>query len=109
VLTRFCGGRKPKGYTAPAWLTSKELIGHLEELGVVYDHSFMHHDFQPYYAPDASHGWVETDHAKEAGEWMKPMTAMRPSKVVEIPANWYVSYVPVSKFWDWTGRDADCS
>jgi len=69
----------------------------------------MHHDFQPYYAPDASHGWVETDHAKEAGEWMKPMTAMRPSKVVEIPANWYVSYVPVSKFWDWTGRDADCS
>jgi len=89
VLTKFCG-EKPKGYTAPAWATSKELVKHLEEMGILYDHSFMHHDFQPYFAPDSSHVWVETNHAKEASEWMKPMTKIKPSKVVEIPANWSV-------------------
>ena len=45
-LTKFCG-KKPLGYTAPAWTTSKELILQLEEAGILYDHSFMHHDLQP--------------------------------------------------------------
>lgn len=46
VLEKFAGV-KPKGFTAPAWTTSKELIPLLEELGIEYDHSFMHHDVQP--------------------------------------------------------------
>ncbi|KAH0364048.1 glucose 1-dehydrogenase, partial [Aureobasidium melanogenum] len=37
VITNFTG-RKPQGYTAPAWATSKELIPLLEESGVIYDH-----------------------------------------------------------------------
>ena len=82
VLTKFCAGKKPQGYTAPAWSTSKELIPQLEEAGIVYDHSFMHHDLQPYFAPDSSHTWVETDHGKEADTWMTPMTKLKPSKVV---------------------------
>lgn len=89
VLTQFCG-KKPQGYTAPAWTTSKELIPQLEQAGIVYDHSFMHHDVQPYWAPDSSHTWVETDVKKEAVQWMSPMTKLMPSKVVEIPANWHV-------------------
>jgi len=87
VLTKFCGGERPKGYTAPAWSTSRELIPMLEEKGVVYDHSFMHHDVQPYFAPDNSQGWVETDLKQEAEVWMSPMGKLKASKVVEIPAN----------------------
>lgn len=93
VLTDFCG-KKPQGYTAPAWTTSKELIPQLEEAGIVYDHSFMHHDVQPYWAPDSSHTWIETDVKKEAAQWMSPMTKLKPSGVVEIPANWHVDDWP---------------
>ena len=93
ILTKFCG-KKPQGYTAPAWATSKELIPQLEAAGILYDHSFMHHDVQPYYAPDSSHTWVETNHTKSADQWMSPMTKIRPSKVVEIPANWHLDDWP---------------
>ncbi|THY67821.1 glucose 1-dehydrogenase [Aureobasidium pullulans] len=93
VLTSFTG-LKPKGYTAPAWDTSKELIPLLEEFGIVYDHSFMHHDLQPYFAPDARHSWVETDVKKEASSWMKPMTKIKLSGIVEIPANWHLDDWP---------------
>ncbi|KAK6007890.1 hypothetical protein QM012_004704 [Aureobasidium pullulans] len=93
VLTAFTG-KKPQGYTAPAWDTSKELIPLLEEFGILHDHSFMHHDLQPYFAPGASHQWIETDIKKEAETWMKPMTKIRPSKIVEIPANWHVDDWP---------------
>ncbi|KIW62600.1 hypothetical protein PV04_10760 [Phialophora macrospora] len=93
VLTDFCS-KKPLGYTAPAWATSKELIAQLEEFGILYDHSFMYHDFQMHFAPDCSHSWVETDHKHEAEYWMRPMTSMKPSKVVEIPANWHLDDWP---------------
>lgn len=87
VVEKFWG-RKPLGYTAPSWSTSKELIPQLEQAGILYDHSFMHHDVQPYWAPDSSHTWTETNMSKSAEAWMKPMTRMRPSKVIEIPASW---------------------
>ncbi|THV86958.1 glucose 1-dehydrogenase [Aureobasidium pullulans] len=93
VLTSFTGS-KPKGYTAPAWDTSKELIPLLEEFGIINDHSFMHHDLQPYFAPDGKHSWVETDVKKEASSWMKPMTKIKPSEIVEIPANWHLDDWP---------------
>lgn len=92
-LTKFCG-KKPLGYTAPAWSTSKELITQLEGAGILYDHSFMHHDLQPYYAPDNSETWIETNMAKSADAWMTPMTKLKPSKVVEIPANWHLDDWP---------------
>ncbi|KAL1633933.1 hypothetical protein SLS58_010877 [Diplodia intermedia] len=103
VLTAFAGGTRPKGYTAPAWRTSDELVPLLQEFGIQYDHSFMHHDLQPYWAPDGGHGWVETDYrAGDAGCWMRPMTRIRPSGVVEIPANWHLGFVDtavVEKLW----------
>lgn len=92
-LTKFCG-KKPLGYTAPAWSTSRELIPQLEEMGILYDHSFMHHDVQPYFAPDNSQPWTETDLTKSADHWMKPMGEIKLSKVVEIPANWHVDDWP---------------
>ena len=92
-LTKFCG-KKPLGYTAPAWTTSKELIPQLEEAGILYDHSFMHHDFQPYFAPDNSQTWIETNMSKSAEAWMQPMTRIRPSKVVELAANWHLDDWP---------------
>ncbi|KAK8212784.1 hypothetical protein M8818_002949 [Zalaria obscura] len=93
VLTKFCG-KKPLGFTAPAWDTTKELIPQLEEFGIMYDHSFMHHDVQPYYTPDSSHTWVETNVAKPADFWMSPMTKIHPSKVVQIPSNWHLDDWP---------------
>ncbi|KAJ9634280.1 uncharacterized protein PV06_00449 [Exophiala oligosperma] len=93
VLTDFTG-KKPRGWTAPAWSTSRQTIRLLEEFGIEYDHSFMHHDSQLYYCPDGSEEWTETDVAKSAEEWMKPMTAIKPSKVVEVPANWHLDDWP---------------
>jgi peptidoglycan/xylan/chitin deacetylase (PgdA/CDA1 family) len=34
VLTNIVG-KKPRGWTAPAWSTSKEIVGLLEESGIV--------------------------------------------------------------------------
>ncbi|KAK8213104.1 hypothetical protein BKA81DRAFT_316847 [Phyllosticta paracitricarpa] len=87
ILTKFVG-RKPLGNTAPIWFTSKEVIPQFQELGIVYDHSFVHYDLQPYWAPHSSHEWIDVDLKKEANSWMKPMTRLRPSQVVEIPSNW---------------------
>jgi hypothetical protein len=50
----------------------------------------MHHDSQLYYAPYPSDN-VETNYkAAEAADWMKPMSKIRPSSVVEVPANWHI-------------------
>jgi peptidoglycan/xylan/chitin deacetylase (PgdA/CDA1 family) len=94
VVTKFCNGVKPKGYTAPYWSASKELIPQLQAAGILYDHSFMHHDFQPYYAPDSTETWVETNLKDSADSWMVPMSTIKPSKVVEIPANWHIDDWP---------------
>lgn len=106
-------GKHPRGWTAPAWSTSRETIQLLEEFGIVrqpqsstfyhhythhaqeYDHSFMHHDSQPYYAPSPHlTSYVETDVSKPASHWMSPMSTLKPSSVVEIPANWHLDDWP---------------
>lgn len=54
-----------------------------------YHHSYMHHDSQLYYLPHPS-THVETNYkAAEASEWMRPMSKMKPSSVVEVVANWH--------------------
>ncbi|KAF2187487.1 glucose 1-dehydrogenase [Zopfia rhizophila CBS 207.26] len=98
VITDFTG-KKPRGWTAPAWSTSNETIKLLEEFGIEYDHSFMHHDSQPYYVP-APHltTLTETDVSKPASHWMTPMSSLNPSSVVEIPANWHLDDWPPFQF-----------
>ncbi|PGH16966.1 hypothetical protein AJ79_01350 [Helicocarpus griseus UAMH5409] len=93
IFTKLTG-QIPMGYTAPGWKTSKGLIRILEEHGIIYDHSFMHHDFQPYYVPDSNSQWVETNTANAPESWMAPMTRLRPSTIVEIPANWHLDDWP---------------
>ncbi|RFU24688.1 hypothetical protein B7463_g11643, partial [Scytalidium lignicola] len=93
VLTAFTG-KKPRGWTAPAWDTSKETIRVLEEFGIEYDHSFMHHDCQLYYAPDLTAEYKETDVKHDASTWMKPMSQLKLSKIVEVPANWHLDDWP---------------
>ncbi|KAF2786095.1 carbohydrate esterase family 4 protein [Melanomma pulvis-pyrius CBS 109.77] len=88
-------GKKPRGWTAPAWATSKETIALLEEFGLEYDHSFMHHDSQPYYVPSphlSTH--TTTDVSKPAEHWMTPMSTLQASSIVEIPANWHLDDWP---------------
>ena len=92
ALTTFTG-KKPCGWTAPAWTTSEKTVQILEENGILYDHSFMHHDCQPYYLP-YSPSWTEMDLTKKAEEWMKPMAEIRPSSIVELPANWHLDDWP---------------
>jgi len=111
VLTALTG-KRPRGWTAPAWATSKHSVKLLEEFGLVrehlpfhlsclitdefqlYDHSFMHHDSQMYYVPDGSEVWIETNTSKPAESWMKPMSALKPSSIVEIPASWHLDDWP---------------
>ncbi|OAL48350.1 glucose 1-dehydrogenase [Pyrenochaeta sp. DS3sAY3a] len=94
VLTDIVG-KRPRGWTAPAWSTSNETIALLEEFGIEYDHSFMHHDSQPYYCP-APHltTCTSTDVSLPASSWMTPMSTLKPSSVVEIPANWHLDDWP---------------
>lgn len=113
VLHEFTG-KRPRGWTAPAWSTSVETIKLLEQFGIVralvssiqstylltahpqeYDHSFMHHDSQPYYVPSPHLSTVTpTNIQNPASQWMTPMTTLHPSTIVEIPANWHLDDWP---------------
>lgn len=93
ALTAFTG-RRPVGWTAPSWSTSKETPQLLQEHGIEYDHSFMYHDSQMYYLPDQTEEYVSTDVSKPAAHWMRPMTELRESAIVEIPASWYLDDWP---------------
>ena len=94
VLTKFTG-TKPKGWTAPAWTPSRHTVGLLEEHGIEYDHSFMHHDCQMYWLPRVPETYKETDYkGATAEEWMKPMSKLTDSNIVEVCANWHVDDWP---------------
>jgi hypothetical protein len=65
--------------------TYESQIALLEESGIEYDHSFMHHDCQMYYVPYAQETNIATDYkGAEASEWMKPMSTIKPSSIVEV-------------------------
>ncbi|KAI0484049.1 glucose 1-dehydrogenase [Xylariaceae sp. FL0804] len=87
-------GKRPRGWAAPYWDVSPVSMRILEELGVDYDHSLMHHDCLPYWAADAGADAVHTDYARDPDEWMVPMRRHTPTRVVEIPANWDVDDWP---------------
>jgi hypothetical protein len=63
-------------------------------IGQEYDHSFMHHDSQLYYVPDGTEIWTETNTSLPASSWMTPMTRLKPSAIVEVPANWHLDDLP---------------
>ncbi len=96
LVTRL-SGRPPRGYVAPWWefspVTADLLIAH----GIRYDHSLMHHDFQPYYVR-VGDGWTPVDYSKPASAWMKPLVRGRETDLIEIPASWYLDDLPPMMF-----------
>ena len=94
VLTTFTG-KRPTGWTCPAWTPSRNTVKLLEEHGIEYDHSFMHHDSQMYWLPYVPESYKETNYKNAAAkDWMKPMSALTPSSLVEVCANWHVDDWP---------------
>ncbi|OAP64882.1 hypothetical protein AYL99_00854 [Fonsecaea erecta] len=101
VITEIAGTR-PKGWTAPGFEASRQTVQLLEEFGLEYDHSFMYHDSQPYWLPYVP-TWKETSMTRvradgeppvKASDWMVGMSALQPSSIVEIPANWHLDDWP---------------
>lgn len=99
VLTNVTGN-KPRGWTAPAWTTSSQTVKLLEEFGIEYDHSFMHHDCLLYQTPYSDHGALATVYSrnanqpKEAKTWMQALPKPRLSCIVTVPANWQIDDWP---------------
>jgi peptidoglycan/xylan/chitin deacetylase (PgdA/CDA1 family) len=88
-LIRTATGRDPRGYVAPWWEISATTPSLLVKYGIQYDHSLMHHDFQPYYLRIGD-TWTKIDYTRPAREWMKPLVRGRDSDIVEIPASWHL-------------------
>jgi peptidoglycan-N-acetylglucosamine deacetylase len=96
LITQLAG-KKPTGYVAPWWEFSNVTNELLIERGIRYDHSLMHHDFQPYRVRVGDQ-WTRIDYNKQAREWMKPLVRGRETDLIEIPANWYLDDLPPMMF-----------
>ena len=96
LITKLCG-KPPRGSTAPWWEQSKEGAQLLLDYGLEYDHSFQHHDCQPYYLRMGD-SWTKIDYTQRAREWMKPLRYGEPTGVVEIPGSWYLDDLPPMMF-----------
>ncbi len=97
-LLEAISGRRPTGYVAPWWEFSPVTAELLQKKGFKYDHSLMHHDFQPHYVRVGDR-WTKIDYSKSAGEWMKPLIRGEEiTNIVEIPASWYTDDLPPMMF-----------
>ena len=96
-LVQRLTGKAPRGYVAPWWEVSPVTADLLLKKGIVYDHSFMHNDFTPYYLRSGD-TWTKIDYSKAASDWMKPLVRGRQTRLVEIPASWYLDDLPPMMF-----------
>jgi peptidoglycan-N-acetylglucosamine deacetylase len=96
-ITERAWGQRPRGYVAPWWEIGPQSIELLLDAGMVYDHSMMHHDFQPYYLPEFER-WTPIDYSQPADTWMKPLERGPASELIEIPASWYLDDLPPMMF-----------
>lgn len=90
-------GKKPRGYVAPWWELGPNTAEILLKNGILYDHSMMHNDFHPYYVR-VGDSWTKIDYSKPAEAWMKPLVRGQESKLIEIPASWYLDDLPPMMF-----------
>ncbi|GAA5908800.1 polysaccharide deacetylase family protein [Sporobolomyces salmoneus] len=95
-LTEFCG-KPPRGHTTCWWETSKESIALLLDRGIEYDHSSQAHDCQPFYTRDED-TWTNIDYKKDAETWMSPLVRGTDTKLVTVPASWYLDDLPPHMF-----------
>lgn len=98
-LVEKLAGKRPTGYVAPFWEFSQRTAELLLERGIKYDHSLMHHDFQPYYVRQDD-TWTKLDYDKPASDWMKPLIRGQLTDLIEIPASWYADDLPPMMFLD---------
>jgi peptidoglycan/xylan/chitin deacetylase (PgdA/CDA1 family) len=96
-LVERLSGRRPTGYVAPWWEFSSSTNELLLANGFKYDHSQMHHDFEPYYVR-VGDTWTKIDYEKPAEEWMKPLVRGEETDLIEIPASWYLDDLPPMMF-----------
>ncbi len=96
-LIRAVSGRRPQGYVAPWWEFSAVSHELLLEKGIMYDHSLMHRDHEPYYVR-VGDTWTKIDYTKDAEDWMKPLVRGRETDLIEIPASWYLDDLPPMMF-----------
>jgi peptidoglycan/xylan/chitin deacetylase (PgdA/CDA1 family) len=96
-LVTKLSGRRPAGYVAPWWEFSTVTNELLLERGIKYDHSLMHHDFQPYYVR-VGDSWTKIDYSKQPEAWMKPLVRGRETHLIEIPASWHLDDLPPMMF-----------
>ena len=101
LIVKLCG-KRPRGNVAPFWDFSKATCDLLLDRGIVYDHSMMAHDFQPYFYREIK-DWEKVDYDKPAATWMKPMKFGKQTKLVEIPSSWYGDDLPPMMFMDKEG------
>jgi peptidoglycan/xylan/chitin deacetylase (PgdA/CDA1 family) len=96
-LTTRLQGKPPTGYVAPWWEFSPVTNDLLLKKGIKYDHSLMHHDFQPYYVRTGD-TWTKIDYSKHPDEWMKPLRRGTETGLIEIPASWHLDDLPPMMF-----------
>ena len=97
ALIEDLSGQRPRGYVAPWWEFSPVTNELLLERGIKYDHSLMHHDFQPYYVRVGDR-WTKIDYSKEPQAWMQPLVRGEETALIEVPANWYLDDLPPMMF-----------
>lgn len=91
-------GQYPRGYVAPWWELSPNTAELLLAKNIKYDHSYMHHDFQPYFVRTGD-TWTKIDYSKPASHWMKPLVrGTNVTRLVEIPPSWYLDDLPPMMF-----------
>jgi len=96
-LATTLAGKRPTGYVAPWWEFSPVTANLLLSKGITYDHSLMHHDFQPYHVRVGDR-WTPIDYTKRPDEWMKPLVRGQETDLIEIPASWYLDDLPPMMF-----------
>jgi peptidoglycan/xylan/chitin deacetylase (PgdA/CDA1 family) len=96
LITKLTG-KPPSGYVAPWWEFSNVTNELLLKKGIKYDHSLMHHDFQPYYVR-VGDSWTKIDYSKHPSAWMKPLVRGHATNLIEIPASWYLDDLPPMMF-----------
>lgn len=76
---------------------SKEGAELMLKYGLEYDHSFSHHDSQPYYLRTGDE-WDVINFKQHPDTWMKPLRKGQHTGLVEIGASWYLDDLPPLMF-----------
>ena len=90
-------GAPPTGHVAPWWEFSPVTSRLLLKKRIKYDHSLMHHDFQPHYVRTGD-TWTKIDYSRHPKEWMKPLVRGQRTELIKIPASWYLDDLPPMMF-----------